>query len=545
LARRFVPLSQIRSGEADVDLDRLIAGLSQPTAYPFPVEAVEVRQTHASVVFLAGAFAYKIKKPVHLGFLDFSTLEKRRQDCEAEVRLNRRLAPSVYLSVVPVAEVNGLLRWEADGEPVEWAVKMRRLPDDATMQSRLLRGEIGSSDVENLARRIADFHAKASAGPEIARYGRFDIVSRNLLENFEATKDHIGSTVSAAVFDRVRFLTVTELDRCRGLIESRADRGVPRDTHGDLHLDHVYLFPDQAPPDDLLIIDCIEFNDRFRYADPIADMAFLHMDLLAHNRPDLARAFAEAYFRTCGDEEGRQLVRLYTAYRAAVRGKVEGMKALEPEVPPEDRDKARLKAQRHWLLALGVLEAPARRPCLILIGGLPGSGKSTLAQRLALEANCELIRTDVVRKELAGLAPTESGRTGFGEGIYAPEWSERTYAECLERARRLLFEGKRVIVDAVFLGEGRRYKFLNVARQWAMPAVFFVCEASPQTVWNRLALRSGDASDADWQVYQRLAPQWQPPGEALRSITRVISTEAPVEEAVQQALAFLRTMDVQ
>ncbi|MCS6975882.1 MAG: AAA family ATPase [Gemmatales bacterium] len=528
-----------------MELDRLIAGLSQPSAFPFPAEKVEVRQTHASVVFLAGEFAYKIKKPVNLGFLDFSTLEKRRQDCEAEVRLNRRLAPAVYLGVVPVTEVDGVLRWEAAGEPVEWAVKMRRLPDEATLQSRLLRGEIGISEVENLARRVAEFHRDAATGLEIARFGRFEVVSRNILDNFDATQGHIGVTVSATVFQRVRTLTEQELQCLRPVIESRAEHGLPRDTHGDLHLDHVYLFPDRPPPDDLVIVDCIEFNDRFRYADPIADMAFLHMDLLAHGRPDLARAFAEAYFGASGDEEGRQLLRLYTAYRAAVRGKVEGMKALEPEVPPEDREKARLKAQRHWLLALGIVETPQRRPCLILVGGLPGSGKSTLARHLAERAGCELIRTDVVRKELAGLAPTESGRAAFGEGIYAPEWSERTYAECLERSRRLLFEGRRVIVDAVFLGEGRRHRFLNLARQWAVPGLLLICQASPETISKRLAGRRGDASDADWQVYELLAPQWQPPGEALRPVTQIISTEGPVEDAVQQALDFLRRMEVQ
>lgn len=528
-----------------MELDRLIAELSQPTAYPFPVEVIEVRQTHASVVFLAGPFAYKIKKPVNLGFLDFSTLEKRLRDCQAEVRLNRRLAPSVYLGVVPVGQVGGQLRWEADSEPIEWAVKMRRLPDEATMQSRLLRGQVGAAEIEHLARRIAQFHAQADAGAEIAAYGRFENVARNALENFEATQQHIGITVSRAVFERVRNLTQEALERHRKLIDSRAERGVPRDTHGDLHLDHVYLFPDQLPPEDLLIIDCIEFNDRFRYADPVADMAFAYMDLLAQNRRDLARAFADEYFRASGDEEGRALLPLYTAYRAAVRGKVEGMKALEREVPPEERDKAKLKAQRHWLLALGVLERPELRPCLILIGGLPGSGKSTLAQRLAQEAQCELIRTDVVRKELAGLSVSDSARSAFGEGIYAPEWSERTYAECLERARRLLFEGRRVIVDAVFLGEGRRLRFLRIAQQWAIPAMLVICQASAETVRQRLEGRRGDASDATWEVYERLAPQWQPPGDLVRPVTEIVSTEGPIEEAVNQALGFLRTMEVQ
>ena len=173
---------------------------------------------------------------------------------------------------------------------------------------------------------------------------------------------------------------------------------MPRDTHGDLHLDHVYLFPDRAPPADLVIIDCIEFNERFRFADPVADMAFLVMDLAFHGRRDLARAFADAYFRASGDEEGRALLPFYTAYRAAVRGKVEGMELAEREVPEAERAAALVRARAHWLLALGELEEPGRRPCLVLVGGLPGTGKSTLARGLAEQAGFTVIRSDLVRR---------------------------------------------------------------------------------------------------------------------------------------------------
>src|SRR5438034_1293400 len=182
---------------------------------------------------------------------------------------------------------------------------------------------------------------------------------------------------------------------------------MPRDTHGDLHLDHVYLFPEKKPPADLVIIDGIEFNERFRYSDPVADMAFLVMDLRFHGYHDLAQAFADAYFQAAGDEQGRTLLPFYTAYRAAVRGKVEGFELLEKEIPAAERAAALERARAHWLLALGELEQPAQKPCLVLVGGLPGTGKSTLAQGLAQRAGFQVIRSDVVRKQLAGLAPTD------------------------------------------------------------------------------------------------------------------------------------------
>ena len=285
-----------------MDLAGMIEALSDPAAYPrsHPADAVEVRQTHISVVFLAGPHAYKIKKPLALGFLDYSTPERRRHYCEQEVRLNRRLAPSVYLGVVPVTSDGTRVEMEGRGEVIEWAVKMERLPDDATLRERLRRGEIGGGQIEALARRIAAFHARAESGASISASGRLEVVARNARENFEESESLVGTTISRAVFERLEALTESTLAALGPLIEGRAGRGVPRDGHGDLRLDHVYLFPERPPPADMVIVDCIEFNERFRCADPIADMAFLAMDLTLHGRGDLARAFAEAYIRRLG-----------------------------------------------------------------------------------------------------------------------------------------------------------------------------------------------------------------------------------------------------
>jgi aminoglycoside phosphotransferase family enzyme/predicted kinase len=523
-----------------MDFPRLLDALSDPAAYPYPVEAVEVRQTHISAVFLAGPYAYKVKKPVNPGFLDFRTLAKRRHFCEEEVRLNRRLAPQVYLGVIPVTRTGRQVRFGGEGEVVEWAVKMQRLPDAATLQERLRRGEVGVDLVEALARRVASFHWGAEATERIAAFGRFAAVAQLVRDILGQAAPQVGTTVSRAVFDRVQTLAEWALTRLCPLIEGRAARGLTRDCHGDLHLDHVYFFPEREPPADLVIIDCIEFNERFRFIDPVADMAFPAMDLAFYGRRDLARAFADAYFRASGDEEGRALLPLYTPYRATVRGTVEGLLLSEREVPEAERAAAVGRARAHWLLALTELEAPGRRPCLLLVAGLPGTGKSRLARELADHAGFCVVRSDVARKELAGLLTQGQTTPQVRESLYTAEWNERTYAECLRRAERLLFDGNRVLVDATFREDQQRQAFLEAAVRWGVPGGMLLCQAEPETVRQRLVARQGDASDADWSVYLQVAENWEEIGGFTRSALQTISTEGSPEQVLSRALDALR-----
>jgi aminoglycoside phosphotransferase family enzyme/predicted kinase len=513
-----------------MNLPELIAALSEPAAYPYPVAAVEVRQTHISAVFLAGPHVYKVKKPVNPGFLDFSTLEKRQHFCAEEVRLNRRLAPDVYLGVVPVVATPQGVRLEAPGEAIEWAVKMRRLPDTATLQECLRRGEVSAGLAEALARRIASFHRAADRNERIAAFGRSEAVARIILDVFALAAPQAGTTISRPVFARVRELTEQSLTRLRPVIERRAAAGLTCDCHGDLHLDHVYYFPDHKPPADLVIIDCIEFNERFRFLDPVADMAFPAMDFAFYGRRHLARTFADAYFQAAGDDEGRGLLPLYTAYRATVRGAVEGLLLAEKEVPEAERSAAVGRARAHWLLALAELEEPGRKPCLLLVAGLPGTGKSTLARGLAERAGFCLVRSDVVRKELA---PS-------GEALYTAEWNDRTYAECLRRAERLLWQGERVVADATFHEEKKRQAFLEAAVRCGVPFGMLVCQAGPEAVRQRLARRQGDVSDADWPVYQQLAGTWEETGAVAGWLRHTLSTDGSPEQVVAGAVEVLR-----
>jgi predicted kinase len=287
-------------------------------------------------------------------------------------------------------------------------------------------------------------------------------------------------------------------------------------------------------------------------------MAFLVMDLLFHGRGDLARSFAAAYFRAAGPacqpsvlpacrplvlDEGRELLGFYTAYRAAVRAKVEGFKLAEEEIPEAERAAASARARAHWLLALGALEQPDRKPCLVLVGGLPGVGKSTLARGLAERAGFCVVSSDRVRRELAGL-PGEGGHpVGFEEGIYTPAWRARTYAECLRRVEGLLFEGKRVLVDASFREENRRREFLQAARRWGVPAAFLVCVAEPEVVRRRLADRTDDASEADWAIHVQAARRWEAPGGRTRRFVKEGRAE-DAAEALRRSREVLREVGV-
>ncbi|MFO0952412.1 MAG: AAA family ATPase [Isosphaeraceae bacterium] len=340
------------------------------------------------------------------------------------------------------------------------------------------------------------------------------------------------------MFDRLRALNEATLAWLQGLIEARADRGVPRETHGDLRLSHVYRLPDRSPPGDLVIVDAIEFNPGLRYADPVSDAAFLAMDLAAKGRRDLARLFADAFLEASGDEEGRALLPFYTSYRAAVRAKVGGITVGSAEVSEAERAAALASARSHWLLALGALEDPGETPCLVLVGGLPGAGKSTLSAGLAGRAGFQVIRTDVVRKELAGsVAPS-----GFGQGLYTRDRTAATYDACRERALAAVFDGGRVIVDASFREEAHRRAFLDAAREWGVPCVLIFCRTDEETTRRRIAARAGqgDASDADFAVYQRARELWEPDSPETAPFTRTIDTTAGAPAALDAALVVLR-----
>lgn len=436
------PARRDRSRPVRSEPGGVVAFLKTPAAYPHPVDAVEHRQTHISHLFFAGDYVYKVKKPVDLGFLDFTTLAKRKAACEAEVTLNRRIAPDVYLGVEAIRRADDGLAFGGGGEVVEYAVKLRRLPAEWRLADAVDRGTVSADTLRRLGRRIAEFHRRAETSPAIARFGSLEVIGGNWRENFEQTQAYVGRTIREEEWRETRREVEWAMRAHAALFDRRVREGRIRDCHGDLLPEDIFVDPETG---DIHVLDCIEFNERFRYSDTVADVAFVSMDLRNRGRDDLAEALLEAYFRASDDERHPLLMSFYECYRAYVRGKVRSFVIDQGEPSEEERRQAAAEAARYFRLAHEM--ARRIRPRLVLVAGLMGSGKSTLATNLGRRAKASVVQSDRVRKALAGLAPETPQRVGFGEGIYAPEWTERTYAAMLDEARGALADGRSVILD--------------------------------------------------------------------------------------------------
>lgn len=516
-----------------MDLVSLIAALRDPRAYPGAPGEVVFLQTHISCVFLAGPHAYKIKKPVNLGFLDYSTLERRRHFCQREVELNRRLAPEVYLGVVPITEQGGQVTVEGSGDVVEYAVKMRRLPEDGMMDRMTREDRLTKEMLTAVAVRVAEFHARAETGEEIARYGTPDAIRRNLEENFSQTESFIDIAIAQARYEEIRRYSLGVLDARAELFGGRVRGGRIRDCHGDLHLRNICV--DEG---EIRIYDCIEFNKRFRYTDVAGDVAFLAMDLDFHRRPDFSDHFVEAYVAASGDREICSLVGFYKCYRAFVRAKVNCFPLDDEAMPTEERGTFLTLARKYFDLAW-VYVRGRPRPILLLMAGLMGSGKSVLANRLSQELELFMITSDVVRKRLAGRPLTAHQAEGFGEGIYTEAFSDRTYQAMLDEAGGILAHGGAVILDASFRRRRDRLRARAVAD--AAGAEFYAIEVTcpEEEIRRRLDARakeSGGVSEGRWELFAEQRRLFDPLTELSPAQHIVVDTSLPLEEVVRLVL---------
>ncbi|MEX0599833.1 MAG: hypothetical protein WD205_04255, partial [Rhodothermales bacterium] len=354
-----------------VNANDLIDVLRSPEAYPHDPESVQVKQTHASWVFLVDAYVYKIKKPVSLGFLDFSTLEKRKHFCEQEVRLNRRLCPDLYLGVVPISRSKDGYVLEDDRDIVEYAVKMRRLDGGAFAVDLVDEERLETSDLDRVVDVLAAFYDEETPTPEMAAWGRPDRLALSTDENFEQTLDFTGMLLSPPAFHTIQTYTDGFLDAHVRHFNERRAGGHILDCHGDLHLEHVYL-----KPDGVCIYDCIEFNERFRTIDVASDVAFLAMDLDVHGRPDLSMYFGERMADRLSDPDLLRLLDFYKCYRAVVRAKVEGMRSLDENVDEVEQTHSAERARSYFRLALRYATGGSQPLVLVVMGGV-GTGKST------------------------------------------------------------------------------------------------------------------------------------------------------------------------
>jgi hypothetical protein len=503
------------------------------------VGRIDLIQTHISYVFLAGDFVYKLKKPVDLGFLDFTTLEKRRHFCQEEVRLNRRLCADTYLGVVPIVEVKGRVAVDAAGPVVDYAVKMKRLPEERMMGRLLEEGAVTFDMVRALARRLAEFHASAETGPDIDVFGGLETIGGNWRENFEQTEPYVGRTITSRRFQETRAYVEGFLEQERDLLESRVREGRVRDCHGDLRAEAVCF------SDGICIFDCIEFNQRFRYSDVASDLGFLAMDLDYRGRSAMSDELVGLYLGMSGDSTLPLVLDFYKCYRAYVRGKVEGFLLDAPEVAAAQKAAAQARARAFFRLAHRY--ARRRTPCtLVNMAGLSGTGKSYLANALAARLGAVVISSDLVRKRLAGVEPTDRHVVPWEKGIYATELTERTYEAMLAEAGPHLDRGRPVILDATYMVRRHREAANGLARRRGARYLAVECLASDSLARERLASRAEDpwtASDGRWEIFAAQRERFEPLTEVSKRELLRADTARPVGkqlDIISQRLARRR-----
>ncbi|KAB2352250.1 bifunctional aminoglycoside phosphotransferase/ATP-binding protein [Actinomadura rudentiformis] len=476
--------------------------------------AAAVSETHIGIVFFAGDRAYKLKKPVDLDFLDFSTRQAREHACNREVELNRRFSPDVYLGV---ADVHG-----PSGEVCDHLVVMRRMPG-ARRLATLVRAHAPVDDtLRTIAKRLAAWHAIAPRGPAVSAEGTRDALRDRWKASFEQVRPFHDQAIPAADALEIERLTRRFLDGRRPLFDSRVTGGRIVDGHGDLLAGDIFVL-DDGPR----ILDCLEFDDRLRYLDGLDDAAFLAMDLERLGAPHLAEHFMRRYAEYAADPAPPSLRHHYVAYRAFVRAKVACFRHQQGD--PHAAAEARALGQ----IALRHLRAG--RVSLILVGGLPGTGKTTLAGALADQLGCTMLSSDRTRKELAGLPAEESAAAPYGTGIYDPSSTDRTYATLLDRARRLLQMGETVLLDASWIARSHRDEAIALASEFRADFHALRCEAPARLATERLRTRPHGASDADTKIAAAMAADAVPwPG------ATTIDTSGPVDKAVEQALSVIR-----
>ncbi|UCF90275.1 MAG: AAA family ATPase [Desulfobacterales bacterium] len=510
----------------------IFQAMARPEFYPHAVTAIAQRDTHISKVFLTGPYAYKIKKAVNLEFLDFTTLEKRRHFCRQEVMLNRRLAPDVYLDVIPIIQLDGRYRLGGSGPAVEYAVKMRQLPDDRSMLRLVRRGKLENESLDALARILAEFYNGASTSARINTVGSWETVWTNTEENFRQTERFAGQLLDERIFRIIRAATQTFLIRQKALFERRIDRAKIRDCHGDLRAGHIYF------ADGIQIIDCIEFNDRFRYADITADLAFLAMDLDYEGYPQIAQRMIEAYLRYDPDPELFVLLDFYKCYRAHVRVKINCFRLQEENLSLQEKSRLTRETRRYLDLAYHYA-VRFTRPTIWVICGLPASGKSTLSHELAKTLNAKVLQSDVVRKELFGLQPLASRDLPFEEGLYSPEASSLTYGKLLMLAQEEIEKGASVLLDATFGRRRQRDEATRLARDMDANIIFIECISPLAVLKKRLAGRKAGVAIPDARLHhlQPINASFEPLEELPDEMHIRIDTEAPLEASLRQILA--------
>ncbi|MFW5824795.1 MAG: AAA family ATPase [Marinobacter sp.] len=489
---------------SDAPASRLIENLQDPALYDHPVDGFQVLETHISQVILTGDYAYKIKKPMDFGFLDFSTLGKRRHFCEEELRLNRRLAAPLYLEVVAITGTPDKPEFNGRGEPFEYAIRMRQFRQDQLFDGLQERGELTPALLSELAEQVAQFHETLPPVPEDKPLGTPEAVQAAMQENFDQIRPLLdGDPALNEQLTALEGWARSTFERQRDLIATRRAAGFVRECHGDLHLANITRYDDRV-----MVFDCIEFSEPFRWIDVINDLAFLLMDLESRREFALASHTLNAYLEWRGDFDGLALLPFYKAYRAMVRAKIALFTRGNPGLPEAEKEALLQKYRDYANLAEHYTEIP--NPYLLATTGLSASGKSTVSHALATELGLIRLRSDVERKRMAGLGPLDSSRSGVGENLYTEAANRKTYHRLADLSRQLLQAGLGVVVDAACLRENERELLASVAENLALPFALIHCEAPEEVRREWIRARRGDASEADESLLEQ-QKQWEEP----------------------------------
>jgi aminoglycoside phosphotransferase family enzyme/predicted kinase len=476
----------------------LVESLRRASAFPHPVTSVEIHETHISWVVLAGPFAYKIKKPVDLGFVDFTSLDRRRFFCEEELRLNRRLASDLYLDVLPICGPPESPRIGGTDTPLEWCVRMRQFDQDQLLDREIERGGITARHIEGLARQVAEFHARIPVAAAESPFGTPESVAQPILANFSHL-ERLERPADRELVERLRAWSQAELARLHDVLVARKEGGFVRECHGDMHLGNMFLERDA-----ITIFDCIEFNESLRWIDVMSEVAFCAMDLADHKRPDFGSRFLNAVLEWSADYAGLAVWPLYFTYRAMVRAKVARIRRDQPGLADDARERSSCGLSNYLRLAGHSLE---KRPRFLAIThGLSGSGKTHGSQALLEQYGAIRLRSDIERKRLAGLGPLAATNSEIAGGMYSPAFSRRTFARIAELSATVIEAGFPLVVDATFLRRAEREQFRELAESLGVPFVILDFPIEEATCRERIRLRAqqqADASEATEAVLDR------------------------------------------
>lgn len=473
-------------------IETLIATLQTPDIYPHEVTGeISLVQTHVSYVLLTGDYAYKLKKAVNFGFLDFSTLEKRKHFCEAELTLNSALTKNLYLEVVAIAYDGEKYNLDGVGEIVEYAVKMRQFPQENLLSGMFSDGNLTEAHMVQLGKAVADFHATATINDYILSFGEIRKIRQAIDENYQQTAGYIGRAQTQAHYEQTKHFTDNFFSSREDIFASRRAQQKIKECHGDLHLRNICLWNDE-----IQLFDRIEFNEPFRFVDTMYDVAFAVMDLDARGASELGNAFLNTYAEQTGDWEGLQVLPLYLSRQAYVRAKVTSFLLDDNAIDETAKQEAANAAADYYTLAWRYTQLPKGK--VVMMSGFSGSGKSTVASRCARIWNGIQIRSDAVRKHLAGVPLDKKG----DDAMYSAEMTEKTYARLQELGVMLAKQGFTVILDAKFDRVVQRKNVIDACKDAGVPFQILYCQAPMAVLEQRLQERTEDISDATVDLLQ-------------------------------------------